>query len=503
MLWKRTIVMLAACAALILTAIGVAAMPERGRGPSLKLAPVDKTALTRIDIGGPKGAFSVIKRGEGWVLQPGDFPVDDAVAKRAVEMLAGLRFGAMVADRSAAFAKYEVNDENLMIAPFDAKGQMWRLLVGKAASDQRGSYVRVKGDDRVFVALARLRDVFDRDASYWRDKSIVKFDKDKAVALTLAGNGETLKFKKAESGDWSFDPPPAGLPADYRLDQDKVKRIVSTLAALTATEFDDGPATVDRGLEPPKYTVTATLADGAKVAVRLGAEKDAKDKPVYVQREGAPQVCLTQAFNANNLRKTVDELRDLRVVTFDPEKAKKYTCVEGARRIVVEKTGEDTWQITESTEPKPADYVIDPSKVMFVIRAAANLQGVSLVGKTAPAEAKLNAPTATVTIVTGDGAEKRILVGAEKDKDKQYVAGDGFVYLAQKSMIGRVVKKLENFKVMPNPNQAKQIDPNLLNQLPPQVRDHFIDQQRQTIMQNQMIKQLMKKEEQKKPPAGK
>jgi hypothetical protein len=497
MLWKRTTMMLAAFGILTLLAIVAAAMPEPGKGPTLKLPAVDKAEVTKIDISGPKGKFTVAEQQGKWLIQPGDYAVNDTVLGRGLDEITGLKFGAMVAEKSASHAKYEVGDDTaVFVTPYTAKGAAWTLLVGKPSGDQRGCYARVKGDDRVYVALARLRDTFDRDAKYWRDKTVAKFDADKAVTLTLKSAAETINVKKADDGTWSFDPAPAALPADYRLDSDKIKRVLQSLSSLNAADFDDSTAPLDRGLEPPQFTVTVALLDGTKLGLNLGA---AKEKNVYAQKQGDRQVLLIGDFYANNLRKTLDDLRDLHVAAFDADKATKLAIVEGARKLTLEKTGEDKWRIAESTETVPTDYVIDTTKVMFVVRAAASLQGTTLLGKTAPAEAKLGAPVATVTATLGDGTEKRIIVGADQDKEKQYVAGgDGRVYLAPKGVVSRVVKKLDAFKVTP-PHQDKIIDPALLNQLPPAARDHFIEQQRQTIMQNQMLQQLMKKEGKKKP----
>jgi hypothetical protein len=503
MLWKRTKVMLIVFAVATFLALLIAAMPEAGRGPRPKLPALDKDAIAKIETTGGRATYTLTKSGDKWTVAPGDYPADGAQINRAVAALAALNLGAMVTDRASNHDKYEVGGSAMKLTAFTDKGAALRLTIGKETTDRRGAYIRLGDDDNVYIALTRLRELFDKDVNRWRDRSIVQFDKEKAVALTLRGPQETLSFKKGDDGAWAFDPPPANLPPDYRLDREKVTRLIGSLSNLQATDFDNATdVSIDRGLEPPLYVVSATLAGDQTIAVRLGAESE-KDKKVYAQREGASQIYLLASYTMTSLRKSLDDLRDMHVATFDPEQAARLTIVEGARRLTLAKDGE-RWNVAQSTEAVADSFVLDPTKATGLIKSISSLQGVTFVGRAAPAGAGLNPPAGEVIVSLAGGGEKKVTVGGEGEKDQRYVAGDGYVYLARKAAVSHILAKLDYFKVAAarSPQQSG-LDPAMLDKLPPQLREQFMQKQRQTIMQNQILQQMMKKsEKEKQPPAG-
>ncbi|NLH47545.1 MAG: DUF4340 domain-containing protein [Myxococcales bacterium] len=495
MLWRRTAILLIACGVLTLVAALLAALPSGGKGPELQLPAVDKTAVAKITVTRLEGPYSLVKTGEKWTVEPGGFPADQTLVDRALDTLTALRFGPTVSAKSASHSKYEVEDGRLTVALHTAKGAAWELIVGKDSADNRGTYARKAGDDRVYVALARLRDLFGKDANRWRDHVIVKFDPQEAARLTVADNAQTLSFKKNDAGAWEFDAPPENLPAGFRLDSEKVARIARTIANLNANDFEDSKEAVDRGLEPPRTLVTVETAKGEKYAVKLGADKD---KNVYVQRDGNEQIYLVNTMMIANVRKSLLELRDMHVAFFDPAKAAKVTILDGARQLVFEKAGEDKWKIAESSEAVPQGFILDDAKVATLARSASTLQGLSFVGQSAPAAAKLGSAGSLIVALEG-GGEQKIQLGAEAPDDQRYVGGNGYVYLIKKSGVDRLLKKLDDMKVTAQrSNQMGGIDPSMLDKLPPQLREQFMQQQRQKILQNQMMQQMMKKAEKQK-----
>jgi hypothetical protein len=268
------------------------------------------------------------------------------------------------------------------------------------------------------------------------------------------------------------------------------------MSSLTAADFESAPAeSVDRGLDPARLVVRVGLADGTNVALALGAEKD---KNIYAQKEGDAQVYLVASYNANNLQKGLEDLRDLHVVSFTPDQAVKLAIQEGARHLVLEKGEGDKWRVADSSDPVPEGFVFDPAKAQTLARSASTLQGASLVGTSAPPAAKLGNPAGTVSVTLDDGTVKRIAVGAETGDDQRYVAGDGYVYLVRKAVTNNLLKKLSDFQVTAQRQQQPTFSPEMLDKLPPQLRDQFLQQQRQKILQNQIMQQMMKKADKEK-----
>ncbi|MDP8225061.1 MAG: DUF4340 domain-containing protein [Candidatus Lernaella stagnicola] len=496
MLWKRTIVMLAVFAALTLLAVLAAAIPSGEKVAGLEVTAIDAQAVTKIDIRRADGEYSLVKKDGQWRIDPGNYAVEDQLVERALEVVAMVHGGRTVSSSSANHEKYGVTDDALRISVQSAQEPAWTLLVGNLSADKTGNYVRESDDNRVYALSARLQDTFDREVNRWRNRTIVKFDKDQATRLVLTKAGATpLSFAKGDAG-WTFDPAPSNLPADYKLDPEKIARIARSMANFRATDFDDEQQSLDRGLTPPLYEATVTLDGGDSVAVEIGAEVDEK---FYARKKGEDQTYLIASYAAKNLQNDLDTLRDMHLLTFDAAQVEKVDIVEGKRRLTLEKKAEDIWAVTAASAEKPAGFVLDHAKVTSAVRSISTMQAKQIVGGPAPAAAKLGSPTGTLTLTLAGGVEKIVKVGAEVDDDLIYLGAAGRVFKATKGSKNRILKKIGDFKVSEARRQP-QFDPAMLDKLPPQMREQFLQEQRRKILQRQMMEQMMKNADKQKPP---
>lgn len=489
MLWKRTKVMLIACAALTALAVIAAAWPQGGKAATLQLPAVAKDAITKIAVARAGGEYALEKKDDAWRLQPGDYSADTKAIDRALDTLVKLGGGVALSRQSSSYKKFEVEDNALRLTVSTAAGEAWSLLVGKDSADKRGNYVRRFDDSTVYALPARLKSTFDKEAKQWRDRTIVEFDKTAATAISFVGSDPTIRVDLAKTADgWEFAAPPTDLPAGYRLDSTVVDRVVSSLARLSATEFDDEPVSADRGLDPPQQTVTVKLTDATEITVQVGATKD---RNVYARRAGNEQIYLLAEYAAKNLRQDLQTLRDLHVAKFTPDQAARIAVTEGARNLTLEKTG-DAWTIAASTDEVPSGFVLDPAKAGSFARSLANLQGKTIVGPLASTAAKLGRPSGEITVTLADTTTRKFTFGADAENDEVFVAGDGYVYLVAKGVKARMLKKLDELKVSAARPQQPQFDPSMIDKLPPQMREQFLQEQRKKILQKQIMQQMMK-----------
>ncbi|MHA1568571.1 MAG: DUF4340 domain-containing protein [Alphaproteobacteria bacterium] len=499
MLWKKTVVMIVAFTALTALALLSSALSTGGAGPRLSLPPVAKDAVTKIEIQGGETPVTLEKSGEQWLVQPGGYPADARQIETALGVLENLSFGSMISKSPSRFETYEVQDGGFTLVVHTGQGELWRLLIGKDSADRRGNYVRLSDGKRVFVSNGRLRATFEKPLDRWRDRTITKLERDLVVKLELAVGGQTLAFSRSEDGEWAFDPTPVDLPADYRLDADKVDKAIRALVNLTASEFVEGEVSLaETGLEPPVARATMTLRGDETVTVLLGNEKE-KDK-FYARRADQSQIYVISSHQQKNIQQDLAALRDLHVAPFAEGQAVKVEIREGQRTLVLVKENEN-WRLASSSEEAPDGFVLDGVKVESLVRSAARLQGKTLVGRSAPASAGLGRPRGVITVTLDDGTVKRIRIGDETEDKEAYVAGDrDLVFLVSSYSAKALLKKLEDLQVTrQQPQQQQQMfSPEALQKLPPALRQQIMQQQRQKIMQNQMMRQMMKKQEKKK-----
>ena len=492
MLWKKTIVMLITFVVLAIAALVVSAMPFGDQHPGLKLPPVEKQDITKIEIlRDEQTVVTLVKVETTWRLSPEDFLADERKVEAALKMIADLATGSMVSQNASNHRRYGVQDGGLAVTVSTTKGEVLRFIVGNPSSDKRGNYLRLPGDKRVFVSAHRLQTTFNKDQQAWRDRRVVVIEPDQVDRLELLQSGQALGFRKDEQGKWLFDPAPEDLPRDYRLDSDKVEQVVRSMANLSTISFEDSQA--DRaklGLAPPWFTAKVALKDGNDVVMHMGTDAD---KKVAAQREGDNQVFYLNEYQAKRIRQDVEGLRDLHVARFDPDQAEKVEVADGSKKLTFHKGAQ--WELATSSDEAPPGFRLDPQKVDDLVNMAARFQGKSVVDG-APAASGVASSGKALSVTLKDGTVKRIRIGRQKGDKEVFVAGDqGWVFLATTYSADRLIKNLDDFKVTAR-GQQPMVSPDALKNLPPEIAKQLMEKQRQQIMQQQLIRQMLKKQEQ-------
>ncbi|MGH9331797.1 MAG: DUF4340 domain-containing protein, partial [Vicinamibacterales bacterium] len=115
-----------------------------------------------------------------------------------------------------------------------------RLLIGNKTATGGDVYAKVGPEKRVILIPGYLESTFVRSTFDMRDKTALKFERDKADGLTIVAGGKTIRTKK-DAGEWMLTEPIAAR-ADFgmvegllgRLSGAQMKSIVSAAAPSDA-----------------------------------------------------------------------------------------------------------------------------------------------------------------------------------------------------------------------------------------------------------------------------
>ena len=220
----------------------------------------------------------------------------------------------------------------------DEDGRAFALQVGRrrplGARDE--TYVRVAGEDRVYVVARDFTGPIDKTPKDFRDKTVLDLYTGDIVRLRAEGR-EVFELEKTD-GNWKMVQPTAALA-----DADEVKTILEAVASVEAEQFvADEAASLGRyGLEPgtesaimrvwvaspPAPATARTTAPAPKpkeYALAFGLlSRDRKQ--VYARLLDSPAVFLLSASLLDKLQPGLDKLRDMRVLPFD---AKAVTRID-------------------------------------------------------------------------------------------------------------------------------------------------------------------------------
>jgi hypothetical protein len=270
---------------------------------------------------------------------------------------------------------------------------------------------------------------------------IVSIPQDQVSQLTFKRKDapETV-LKRTAANKWEMV-----APQNYPVDQDAVSGVVSALNPLTANQVvDDKPSNLAAfGLAQPAFELTVSGKDGKTRRIEIGDEVPTGGD-VYVKLASDPKVYTISSYTKSALDKSVSDLRDKRLLTFDQNKLTRVELIAKGQDIEFGKNNANEWQIV-----KPKPLRADNWQVEELIRklqdAKMDLSSSDADAKDAAARFAAGSRIATVNVTDAAGTQT---LEVRKNKD-DYYAKSSVTEGAHKvnSDLGQGVdKSLEDFR---------------------------------------------------------
>jgi hypothetical protein len=458
----------------------------------LELPALDKDKVVGIELSGAKTA-SLKKDAGGWtVADPGKpdqkHPADEQQITAALDAYKELRVQDLISDKAEKLPEYELEDAKaLKVKILNQGGPAVEVVLGKAAKNG-GVYLREPKNNAAYTAQGRFQWMIRKDLNAWRKRSFFTAKLDDLEEVSVhPKEGDSYVLIKGDGGGWKLKDQ-SKLPESFRFDPSAAQGLVQQFTNLRAQDFIDSPGSDEsQGLDGPHTFLEAKFKDGKAIKLHLGKEeaKENATKAVVARLEGDPQVYLLPSYTATVLSKRATDLRDLTLLSFDPQKVTKVFLVSSGKKTVLAKDG-DAWKVIEPKK-MPRGFEFDPAQVASQLNILRGLRATRVIeGKVEPAQSGLAKPTTAVDLSLEGGSHQLLRFGREAKKGDQgqevYVKGsaDGLTYAIYEGARARFDSGIELFKKPPAPA------PNMsaggirgLESLPPDVRAKIEAQLRQ------------------------
>ncbi len=238
--------------------------------------------ISDIEVTRSTGQFVLSRQGNGWAnMGIGGYPAQAAHIDQVIAALAGLRYVAPKTERNHLHPKLGVEDVaagavSTRVAIRNTTGALLAdVIVGKPkqggrASDQKGGYIRLPGDQRSWLAEGSPDVRFD--AVEWSDREVINLEANGLTNLTLRhadGDVVALSRNKPTAPKLNLKDPPAGTKVRHQFQ-------IDYLAGLfEAVRFDDAkPIRADDLEMNPAFDVTAQSEGGLIVSLRAGEPEE-------------------------------------------------------------------------------------------------------------------------------------------------------------------------------------------------------------------------------------
>jgi hypothetical protein len=269
--------------------------------------------------------------------------------------------------------------------------------------------------------------------------SILKLDQNSITKLELKKKDATPILLTKDGSDWRITE-----PKPFAADQTTVSSLLSTVSSLDSERLvEDKGSNLERyGLASPAFELDITGKDNKEQRLLLGDETPA-GSGVYAALGGDPRVFTIAEYRKTSLDKTLNDLRDKRLLTVSPDKVSRLE-IAGKNGEIEFGHNKDEWQILR---PKPMRA--DTSAVNELVRKLTDTRiDLSTSDKTATETESVFAkdtPIATVKL-TDESSTQQLQI--RKAKDVYYAKSnlvDG-VYKIDSSLADAVDKKVDDFR---------------------------------------------------------
>lgn len=350
---------------------------------------------------------TVKKEGGAWkIVSPLAATASDSDVSSIANTLASLEVVRIVDENPADLKDYGLDAPRVEV-DFNAGGKpAGRLRIGQKTATGANLYA-LRNDDKRVVLIAQYQESSLNKSTFdLRDKTIVKFDRDKVDGVDVTVDGKPIELAKA-GADWKLT-----KPINARADGSAVEGLISrveTAQMKSIVTSEPTPADLKKyGLDKPAVLANMRLGS-ARATLMLGGKAD--DGSVYARDASKPDVFTVDGALADDLKKGADDYRRKDMFELRAFNATRVEITRGGQTVTFErvkstdKDKPDTWR-----RLAPAEGTPDRQKVEDFLAGLADIRATSFVD--AKTKTGLDSPAMAVVAKFDEGKkEERVTFG--------------------------------------------------------------------------------------------
>jgi len=404
-----------------------------------KVFSVDASKIDEIEVKAESGERTTLQRkGSDWtIVQPAPAPTDQATVSGITSNLASMEIQRVIEENPADVAEFGLATPRVEVG-FKAGGQQHRLQIGQKTPAGTDVYARLADQKRVFLVSSFLESTFNKSSFDFRDKSVLKVDREKVDSLAVTTAGREMRFEKS-NGEWTLK-----APIEGRAEFSAVDGLVSRIGSLQMKSLLSTPPPQGDGLQKPAATVRIGTGS-SQATLLLGAS--AGEGSVYARDAARPAIFTVDASLLDDLKKDPSEYRQKDLFDARSFNASRMEVVRNGTTTVLEKAkskDKDGKEVEKWRQTAPAARDVDAAKVEALISAATGARATSF----APADAKtgLDKPELSVAFKYDENKDERVTFARSGTTVYAARGGSPGAAIVDAAVLDGIVKALEAIK---------------------------------------------------------
>jgi|GEM_PF-553504 len=370
---------------------------------------LDKKEINAISLRNQEGAFRLVKKENDWFLvQPRELKADKDQLESLLSNLTAARKYDPVETKD--FSQYGLEKPRREITlECEKTGTKITLFIGLESTSSGRYFARINTENSVFAVASHIKNNLDKNLYHLRDKTVFDIKQEALSGLEIAQPGQTIVLQKSDGEKWRILEPVKEV-ADDRA----VKNLLSDIATLRATSFEDDQTTTPGfyGLDQPWLSLT--ISAGREQTLFIGKE-DTPAPRFFARKQNDPQVFTLAKRFVEALAKKPGALRSKELFKIAPENVREVKFIVGDTFFSVKKDDKETWQF-----PTRPDWLVDQSKMDTLLNELSLLQIQTFEQQPASnlETFGLKAPSARVILYPENREQKEILSFGDKAKNR-------------------------------------------------------------------------------------
>ena len=342
------------------------------------------------------------KDGTAWkITQPSEMTASESEVSQLTSALGQVEIVRVIDENPSNLNDYGLSNPRVEVN-FKAAGdkEYRKLFIGEKTPTGGDFFAKRNADKKVFLIAASNDTSFNRTTFDLRDKTLIKFDREKVDALDVTAGGKTMAIAK-DGGEWKMSRP-VQASADFGSVEGLVGRL-QTVQMKSIVADNASPADLKKyGLDQPEATVNLSLGS-ARAKLLFGGK--AADTTVYARDASKLSVVTVESALLDDMKKSADDYRRKDVFQFRPFNATRIEITRNGQTMALERTkgqGDNAPDKWHRVTPTAGD--LDKEKSDNLLGKLSNIRVASFVD--AAARTGLDKPAMTVVVKFDEGKKE-------------------------------------------------------------------------------------------------
>lgn len=272
--------------------------PERTASYSIKDLglKVDSGYISKIEIYRNQKSITLEQQSDKWLItSPIKYPADEMSVTTLLSSAAKLKILSLISSNPEKQKNFQVDSSTGTILSFhDKRGKTTSFILGKMGPTYMESYLRPINSNDVYLSEGINSWTVNKDIREWRDKNILKLEKDSIKQLIIESGKDIVALTKSEN-TWFLE--------DDSVETNKMQTILNAISSLRTEDFVDSVI----NLTQPQSKITVQENDYFTISLYPIPPDSTR---YYVTNNKTPQIFVVSRYIANQLIKNRKDFKN-------------------------------------------------------------------------------------------------------------------------------------------------------------------------------------------------